>query len=70
MSCCGGSIWSTLLADDLMVWASKPSGGRFPGLGLKTRVKVLRRNGAARSEIIEVASRRSKSVQEAWPSDR
>jgi hypothetical protein len=64
----GGRIWSALLADGLIVWASKPSGGRFPGLGLKTLVEVLRRNGAARGGIIEFTSRRSKSVQEVWMS--
>ena len=48
----------------------KPSGGRFPGLGLKTRAEVPRRNGVACGGITEVTSRRSKSVQEVWPSDR
>ena len=31
--------------------------GQFPGLGLKTRAEVPRRNGAARGGITEVASR-------------
>ena len=48
----------------------KTIGGQFSGLGLKTRAEVPRRNGAARGGIKEVASRRSKSVQEAWLSDR
>jgi hypothetical protein len=39
--------------------------GRFPGLGLKIQAEVPRRNMAARGGIIEVASKRSKSVQEA-----
>ena len=48
----------------------KTIGRLFTGLGLKTRAEVLRRNGAARGGITEVASRRSKSVQEAGSSDR
>ena len=48
----------------------KTTGGWFSGLGLKTRAEVPRRNGAARDGITEVASRQSKSVQQAWPSDR
>ena len=48
----------------------KTTGGRFLGLGLKTRAEVPRRNGASRGGITEVASWQSRSVQEAWPSDR
>ena len=48
----------------------KTIGGRIASLGLKTRAEVPRRNGAARGGITEVASRRSKSLQEAGPSDR
>jgi hypothetical protein len=48
----------------------KTIGGRFMGLGLKTRAEVPRRNRATRGGITEVASRRSKYVQEAGPSDR
>jgi hypothetical protein len=51
-----GRVWSTLLADGLVVWASKPSGRRFSGLSLKTRAEVLRRNGAAHGGITEVVS--------------
>jgi hypothetical protein len=40
------------------------------GFGPQTRAEVLRRNEAARGGIIEVASRRSKYVQEAWLSDQ
>jgi hypothetical protein len=65
-----GHVWSMLLTDGLVVWASKLSGGRFLGLELKTWAEVPRRNGAARGGIKEVASRRSKSAEEAWPSDR
>ena len=55
---------------------------RFGGLSLKTTGwivswvcpqnsgEVPRRNEAARGGITDVASRRSKSVQEAWPSDQ
>jgi len=43
----------------------KITGLRFRGFGLKTRAYVPRRNEAARGGITEVASRRSKSVQEA-----
>jgi hypothetical protein len=48
----------------------KAIGGWFTGLGLKTRAEVPRRNGAARGGITELASRRSKSVQEALLSNR
>jgi hypothetical protein len=48
----------------------KTTGGRFSGLGLKTRTEIPRRNGAAHGGITEVMSRRSKFVQEAWPSDQ
>ena len=63
-------VWSTLLASGFGGLGHKTTGGRFLGLGLKTRAEVPRRNGAARGGITEVALRRSKSVQEAWPSDR
>ena len=59
-----------LLTDVLVVWVSKPSGRRFSGLGLKTQVEVSRRNRAVRGGIIEVVSRQSKSMKEAWPFDR
>ena len=48
----------------------KTTGGWFLGLGRKTRLEVSRRNTEAHGGIAEVASRRSKSVEEAWPSDR
>ena len=59
-----------LLTSEFGGLGRKTNGGRFLGLGLKTRAEVPRRNGVARGGITEVASRRSKSVQEAWPSDR
>ena len=40
-----GRVSSMLLMGGLVVWASKPSVASFTGLGLKTRAKVLRRNG-------------------------
>jgi hypothetical protein len=40
----GGHVWSMLLADGLVDWASKPSVAGFAGLGLKTRAEVTRRN--------------------------
>ena len=60
----GGRIWSTLLASGFGGLGHKTIGGQFSGLGLKTHVEVPRRNGAAHGGITEVASRRSKSVQE------
>jgi len=46
------------------VWTEGPEHRRT------SRAEVLRRNRAAHGGITEVASRRIKSVQEAWPSDR
>jgi hypothetical protein len=43
----------------------KTIGGRFMGLDLKSRTEVPRRNWAARGEITEVVSGRSKSVKKA-----
>jgi hypothetical protein len=65
-----GDAYGVCYSQTMIVWTSKPSGGWFSGLGLKTRVEVPRRNGVARGGITEVALRQSKSVQEAWPSDR
>jgi hypothetical protein len=48
----------------------KTTGGQFHGFGLKTWAEVPRRNGAARGGITKVASRGSKFVKEAGPSDR
>jgi len=70
MSRSGGHVWSTLLASGFGGLGRKTTGGRFSGLGLKIRAEVPRRNGAACGGITEVAPRRSKSVQEVWPSDR
>ena len=42
----------------------------FTILGPKTWAEVPRRNGATRGGIMEVASRRSKSVKKACPSER
>ena len=70
MSRRGGHVWSMLLVSGFASLGHKTTGGRFSGLGLKTRAEVPRRNGAARGGITEVASRRSKSMQEAWPSDQ
>ena len=66
----GGCVWSMLLVGRFGGLGRKTTSARFSGLGLKTKAEVLRSNGAARGGITEVASRRSKSVQEAWPSDR
>ena len=70
MSRSGGHVWSTLLASGFGGLGCKTTGGRFLGLGLKTQAEILRRNGAARGGITKVVSRRSKSMQEVWPSDR
>ena len=70
MSRSGGRVLFTLLTSGFGGLGRKTTGGRFSGLGLKTRTEVLRRNGVARGGITEVAPRRSKSVQEVWPSDR
>ena len=70
MSRSGEHVWSTLLASGFGDLGRKTTGGRFSGLGLKTWAEVPRRNGAAHGGITEVASRRIKSVQETWPSDR
>ena len=54
------------------VWWFGPQNHRWMvfGFGSQNRAEVPRRNGAAHGRITEVASRQSKSVQEAWPSDR
>ena len=70
MSRSGERVWNTLLASGFDGLGRKTTSGRFPSLGLKTRAEVPRRNGAAHGGITEVVSRRSKSVQETWPSDR
>jgi hypothetical protein len=59
MSSDGGRVWSTLLADGLVVWASKPSVADFTGLGLKTRTEVPRRNGRHVAALKEFVSRRN-----------
>ena len=70
MSRSGGRVWSTLLASRFGDLGRKTTSEGFSGLGHKTRAEVPRRNGAAHGGITEVVSRRSKSVQETWPSDR
>ena len=45
-----------------MVWVSKPSDGRFTGLGLKTRAEVPRRDG--RYVAASGSSRRSEATGE------
>ena len=53
-----------------MVWTSKPSDGRFTGLGLKTRAEVPRRDG--RHVAASGSSRRSEATGEKarWSSDQ
>ena len=65
-----GRIWSTLPADGLMVWVSKPSDGWFTGLGLKTRVEVPRRDG--RHMVASGSLHRGEAIDEKarWPSDQ
>ena len=70
MSRRGGHVWSMLLVSGFRGLGRKTTGGWFSGLGLKIQAKVPRRNRAAHGGITEVASRRSKSMQEAWPSDQ
>jgi hypothetical protein len=55
-----GDIWSMLLANGLVVWASKPSVASFTGLGLKTQAKVLR--GNRRHEAALRSSCRGKAI--------
>ena len=56
--------------DGLMVWVSKPSDGRFMGLGLKTRAEVPRRDG--RHVAASGSSRQSEATGEKarWSSDQ
>ena len=63
---------STSEEEGLPVWASKPGNNRFAGLGLKTggasgAAGLLR--WRARGAITKLASRRSKVVKAACPSD-
>jgi hypothetical protein len=64
-----GHVWSTLLVSEFDGLGLKTIGGGFTGLGLKTRVEVLRRNG--RHVAALGSSRRGEATDEEarWPLD-
>jgi hypothetical protein len=55
----GGHVQSMLLADGLMVWTSKPLGGRVYGFGPRNPGEGFEEERTAHSGIKEFASRRS-----------
>jgi hypothetical protein len=55
----GGRIWSTLLTDGLMVWTSKPLGGRVYGFGPENPSEGSEEERTTRASIEEFASKRS-----------
>jgi hypothetical protein len=51
----GGRVWSTLLADGLMIWASKPSGGRVYRFGLQNPGRGSKEFASKRSYLMKGA---------------
>jgi hypothetical protein len=65
----GGRVWSTLLADGLMIWASKPSGGRVYRFGLQNPGRGSKEERTTRGGIEEFMSKRSYLMKGAVASD-
>ena len=63
MSRSGERVWSTLLASGFGGLGRKTTGGRFSGLGLKTRLEFLWEQERACDVIAKLASMQSKVMK-------